>query len=234
MATAATIINRALRLLGRIGAGASGTTDEIADGLIALNAMIGAWRNDRLMCYAILDQSVTLASGNSTRTIGPTGSTVTTRPVHIESAYVVVSNASYDVKVLTFEEYAAIPDKTATSEWPTKIYYAPDMPDGTIYNYPVPSGSSALHLLIWTVLAELASSSTTVSLPPGYEDALAFNLAIRIAPEYEREPSQTVIQMARETKAAIKRVNLPLMKLYTELPWLVGTNRGRIITDQPR
>ena len=44
-------------------------------------------------------------------------------------------------------------------------------------------------------------------LPPGYVDALSYNLAIRIAPEYEVTPSPTVAALAIETKANIKRLN---------------------------
>ena len=100
MATAATIINRALRLLGAISSGASADTDEMADGLIALNAMIDSWNNERLMIYAIQDESLTLVDGQASYTIGTSGNLNTTRPVSIEGAYVRASSLDYPVRIL--------------------------------------------------------------------------------------------------------------------------------------
>lgn len=233
MATAQTIIDRSLRLIGQIGAGLSPTADETADALEALNAMLMTWRNERLMAYAIQTQDITLSSGNTSRTVGPSGNLVTTRPVRIEDAYCVVDNMTYNVRILNESEFAAIPDKTAESDWPDRIWPQMSFPDVTIYLYPIPTTTSTLRILTRVPLTEFSTAATTVSLPPGWEDALAYNLAVRIAPEYEREALPTVVQMARDTKAAIKTINSRPQKLYTELPLLVGNYTANIITDQP-
>ncbi len=233
MATAQTIIDRALRLIGQIGAGLSPTADETADGLEALNAMIGAWRNDRLMAYAIQTQDITLSASDTSVTVGPSGDLVTTRPVAIQNAYVVIDDITYDVRILNENEFAAIPDKTAQSDWPDRIWPQMSFPDVTIYLYPIPTTTSTLRILTRVPVTEFSTAATTVSLPPGWEDALAFNLAVRIAPEYETEASPTVKEMARSTIAALKKTNSRPQKLYTELPVLVGNYVANIITDQP-
>ena len=136
MSTVQTIIDRACRLLGQLNSGESADAQESADSLIALNAMLGSWRNQELMCYAVQDESISLSSGNTNRTIGPSGNLVTTRPVRIEDAYIIYQNISTPIIILNEEEWASISDKTVTSTYPNRIYYKPEMPDGRIYLYP--------------------------------------------------------------------------------------------------
>lgn len=232
MSTVQTIIDRACRLLGQLNSGESADAQESADSLIALNAMLGSWRNQELMCYAVQDESISLSSGNTNRTIGPSGNLVTTRPVRIEDAYIIYQNISTPIIILNEEEWASISDKTVTSTYPNRIYYKPEMPDGRIYLYPIPNVSSTLHVLTWTPVLDFASVATSISLPPGWEDALATNLALYMAPEFEREPSQMLISMARSSKAMIKQVNTRTIRAYTELPILVNRYKPNILTNQ--
>lgn len=233
MATCATLIERAMRLLGQVPAGASPTTSEYAIGLIAINAMLSSWCNEKLMCYAMREESLTFTAAVS-RTIGPTGNLVTTRPVEIAAAWVVDNSISYPVQIITDEEYAAIPDKTTTAPWPDMLNYKGSMADGTIYFYPVPSASGTMKLLTRTPLTAFSATSDTVSLPPGWEDALASGLAVRLGPEFETSASADVKAMARETKASIKIANSGPIKAYTELSMLVGPRRrSNIETDSP-
>lgn len=230
--TGQTIINRALRLLGQLESGQSATPNETADALTSLNAIIDSWRNERLMCFAMQDEAIPLVSGNANRLIGPSGDYVTTRPVQIEAAYVIYSATSIPVRIVNEEEYAAIPDKTATSTYPERIYYQPSMANGTIYLHPVPNASSSLHIITRTPFTVFTSATDAIGLPPGWEEAFATNLAISIAPEYETRPSPEVVKAAIDSKANIKRVNSRPIKMTTELPFLVGHRRVRnIITD---
>ena len=73
MATAQTIINRALRLIGAIEAGETPTSDESADALEALNAMIESWQTERLFVYALVDTSFSMVAGDGSYTVGPSG-----------------------------------------------------------------------------------------------------------------------------------------------------------------
>lgn len=232
MATFQTIADRALRLLGKLDAGSSASTQETADALISCNAMMDSWRNERLMCYAMRDESITIASTNTTKTVGPSGDLVSTRPVSIEAAYIVASNISYGVDIIDEEQYAAIPAKTSVSSWPDRIWYQPSLPNGTIYLYPIPNASSTLHIITRTPFTAFAASTDTVSFPPGWEEALATNLAIAIAPEYETDPRASVVKMATDSKANIKRANSRPIVAVTELPMLVGSHRSHIISDQ--
>lgn len=233
MATVQTIVDRSLRLLGVTASGDSATTTEAADAIVALNAMLDSWRNERLMCYAMQDQSLTLSAATSSYTIGPSGTLNTTRPVSIEAAYIVSSNISYPVRLVDEEEYAAIAAKTSTSSWPNVAWYQPTMTTGTLYVYPVPTVTSTMHLITRIVVAAFSATTDPISLPPGWEEAMTTNLSLAIAPEYGVMPSQAVIKMATDSKANIKRQNSRPIKMTTELPLLVGSVRSNIINDSP-
>lgn len=228
--TASTLITRALRLIGQINPGSSAASGELTDGLEALNALIDSWRNDRLMCYAVRDESFALTSGEDQYTIGNGGTFNTTRPVSILSAYVVSSGYSYPVKVLTEVEFARVAYKANEAEWPEYLWYSPGIPLGTITVYPVPTTAAYLHLMTETPLEAFESTSDAVYLPPGWQEALASNLAIRIAPEYETQASAAVNQMALESKKGIRRVNNRPLKLRSDLPGM-GLVNYNIVSD---
>lgn len=232
MATANSVIKRALRLIGVLASGETMSSEDAADGLEALNAMLDSWRNDRLMCYAIQDESLTLVSTQASYSIGPSGDLNTTRPVKIEAAYVRASSTDYPVTMLTDTEWDGIYNKASQSDCPEYAYYAPTMSTGTLYVWPVPNAANTLHLKTWTPLTSFSSLATVVTLPPGYEEALTFNLALRIAPEHGVSPSADVRETAITSKAGIKRVNSKPIKAYTELPKLVNQQHHNIITDQ--
>lgn len=228
MATAQTLINRALRLCGVIGSGETPTSDDTADCLIALNAMLDSWRNERLMVYAISENTLTMTVGDSSYTIGSGGDLNTTRPVKIEHAFMRVSDIDYPVAVVDKRRFDAIQDKTVTSDLIDMIYYNPSMSTGTLKVWPVPSVANVLHLGLWEPITAFSAASDTVTLPPGYERALAYNLAIEIAPEYGRKASQEVVEIARMSKGDIKRVNSPGLKAYPEVGLMFYASRSDI------
>lgn len=235
MATAATLINRALRLLGQIPAGASPTTDESSDALIALNAMLSSWNNEKLLCFAYQTESLTLSSADSSYTIGTSGDLNTTRPVEIVRAWITSSDQDYPMAPLSEAEYAAIFDKTASADWPDRYLFRPTMASSlaTFIVYPVPNATRTCKLVTRVVLAAFSATTDTVTLPPGWEEALATNLAIALAPEYETQASAEVRKMASNSLAGIKRTNANAQprRLYTELAVAFGANRGNILTD---
>ena len=73
MTTVAQVISRSMRLLGQIESGATPSTDEYSDGLIAINALLDSWRNEKLMCFSWQDLTLTVSSGDGSYTIGTSG-----------------------------------------------------------------------------------------------------------------------------------------------------------------
>jgi len=228
MSTAQQIIDRACRLIGVVQSGSSATVAETADCLIAMNALLDSWTNDRNMVYSLSDVSKAMVVGDSSYTIVASGDFNTARPVIVKSAYMTIDGTDYPVQVCTDSEWFAIQDKTTTSDLVEKVWYNPTITSstGTLNVWPVPSAANTLHLVLWTPITAIASAATTITLPNGWERALAYNLAIEIAPEFGASIPQEVARSANASLALIKRRNAPTIKMGNDLAGMFSGNSG--------
>lgn len=231
MATAQTIIDRALRLIGAIGSGESPTSDESNDALTALNAMIESWSTERLSIFAYQNKTFTLVPNDATITMGGTTPNVDTRPERIENLYVTEGGFDYQVELVNADRWAAIGDKTTTSNLPSLAYYEPTYPQGVLNLWPVPNTANTLTIQMWITLTAFSTLATSVSLPKGYERALAYNLAVEIAAEYQLQVPQQVQMIAMESYGNIKRANQRSIISYPELYHVVGARDYDIYAD---
>lgn len=205
------LISASLRLIGATAPGESLAASEATDGLAALNRMISSWSTEPLLIYSRVRDSLTLVVGTQSYTMGTGGTHSVSRPVQVHEAAVrneTVSPAvEIPVAILSLAEWQAIPAKATSGEYPTGIYLEGTFPYETVNVYPKPS--VAHKLITWSskVISSISTLDTSVSLPPGYEEALIYNLALRLAPEYGRPVSAEVATVAMETKASIKRLN---------------------------
>ena len=129
------------------------------------------------------------------------------RPTAINDAYVTIDGYDYGLRVLNDSEYVAEPSKTLESSIPESIYYDPSYPDGRVYVVPVPDTALTITLIHDEAFTALSSVSTALSMPPGYERALRFALAVELAPEFGKTPSPIVLSAAAESFGLIKSRN---------------------------
>lgn len=232
MTTARDIVSRAHRLIGVVKSGDAMSESYMQDGLTALNAMLESWQLEKLNIYAWQDKTFTLVPGDATITLGATGN-ITTRPDHIEDIFITEGTIDYPVTLIERGRWDAIADKTTTSNIAELAYYEPSYTMGVLNLYPVPSRANTLHVVMWVPFTAFATLATAVSLPPGYERAITYNLAIEIAPEYERMASVEVQKIASDSLANVKRSNDRGIKSYTDLVLLIGGRKSNIEADQP-
>ena len=231
MASANTVINEALMAIGQLAEGESPSAETAQSALRRLNSMVESMNNESLQIYQIQDEIFTLPANSTTRTIGVGAQLNTAWPIKIlESSFVRdpvnAPSVDFPIAIINNDEYSAITVKSVTGPYPQVIYYDRAYPVGTLYFWPVPSASLSLHLSTWKQLSSFAALATTLSLPPGYEEMLTFNLAIRLAPSFGVSASQEVRQIASESKRNLKRVNgqdqvmgLPLSLPGMGSPW---------------
>jgi hypothetical protein len=209
-ATASDIIRRSLRIIGAIAGGETPSSTEETDALQVLNAMLDSWNTESLAVYALRDETLTL-TGAASYTIGGGGALDTTRPVKIEAAYERIGDSDYHVKPASADAWYRLAAKSTSGEVAEWLYYEPSYPLGTLYLYPKPT-TGVLHLVTRVPLAAY-SATDSLALPPGYQDAITYHLAIRLAPEYGRPVTPEVAALARAAKDSIQRVNfrVPIM-----------------------
>lgn len=206
------LLKKSMLLIGAISTGENLSADEAADGLSSLNDLLDSWSTDGLLIYKTDREEFSLVAGQASYTIGPSGNFNTTNPITIEEARLLVTdstpNFELPLKIYNTQEYADIKQKTQQSTYPEAIYFQKSAPLSTIYFYFVPSAANKLALYSKKALTNFTSVNDTISLPPGYTRALRYALAMELAVEYGKQPSEIVMMTAQETKADLMRVNL--------------------------
>lgn len=207
------LVEAALRKLKALGTGEAVSTAEQTLTLAELNRMLDEWAVDRLMIPTVTRLTFTLTAGLNPHTIGSAGNFNTTRPSKIPAASIVRSGLEIPIPdILSLEEWQAIGDKATTGPVASRLFYETGFPLGKVYLWPVPSEANTFVLYPWVPLAAAIAWSGSISFPPAYEVAIIYNLALRLAPDYMRDDSvsELIVATARETKAIIRALNIPV------------------------
>lgn len=108
------------------------------------------------------------------------------RPLRIMDAWIrQVGGNDSPVNVISREQYNRYGDKSSASQ-PSQVFYDPQANAGHLYVYPAFSGStSQLFIEFQKPIEDFASSSDDFDLPQEWGNALKYNLALMIAPEYD-------------------------------------------------
>jgi hypothetical protein len=202
------IIKGALRLLGVLSAGEEPSAEDEADALSALNGMIDSWNTEGTLVYATTRNEYTLTDGTASYTIGSGGTFNTTRPLRIRNAAVIpVGNSfEYPMDILTSDEWAQIANKDLTGI-PYSLHYRPLAAQGSVELYVTPDDAHTLVIYEDSHLAQISSASAYLDLAPGYTRALRYNLAVELAPEYNKQVPAAVAAIAILSKSNIARAN---------------------------
>lgn len=205
MANALNIIEQASRKIHVLGRGQTLSAGEAQNALQALNALLGSFSIEGNLVYTQSRETFNLY-GASSYTIGSGATFNTTRPTKIMAAYVTSGETDYSLKMISASDYAKIDYKTLTGI-PEYFAFDGNYPTSTIFLHPVGDASYTLTLYSYKPITQFADLTTNYDLPEGVERALVYNLAVELAPEYEREPSPSVMRMAITSKRAMASQN---------------------------
>ena len=225
--TAFDLVKAAMRLIQVSSVDTDITAAELDDGVQSLNRMLDQWGVEELMLYQVKREAFELIENQNPYTIGLGGIWNTIRPIRIVDAYLTLNNGNipvdYPMQVLNYDDYNAIRLKTLSTNFPGYIYYQPSFPVGEVYIYPLfapndPStqGPALITLTSWTPLPLITDPTCYIELPPGYWEAIVFNLAIRMAEEYQFEIRPTTVAIAQNALRIIKRMNQRTVTLQTD------------------
>jgi hypothetical protein len=156
----------------------------------------------------VVQETLTL-TGATSYTIGVGGSLDTERPLEVLAASVQESGTvSRSPDIVTAEGWAVFPNKGNAGAFAKVLFYDAAVSSPKVYLAPKPA-SGTLELDTLNPLSTLASLSESITLPDGYEEALHFLLAHRLAPSFgvKGEPLQDIIQLATNAKLSIQGLN---------------------------
>lgn len=205
MPTARSIIEQALRKIHVLGRGQNLTSDEAQDALTALNNLLSSWTVEGGLVYTETRETFS-CTGATSYSIGSGGDFNTTRPVDVAAVYVTQGTIDYPLQKYDQQQYAAIQDKSTTGA-SDYYYYDNNYPLGNLFLYPIPDASYTVTIYSVKPLTSFSALTTNVDLPEGYERALVFNLAVELAPDYEREASESVKKTAGIAKGNVFSAN---------------------------
>ena len=223
------LIRTALQDIGAIAKSESPTSDEMTDGLTKLNFMIDAWSVRSLMVLGTVLEGFPLVPGKYAYTIGPGGDFNTTRPSAITDAYV-RDGRSIDtpVGILAPDEYDGIGDKAVSTGRPQGLFFDPGRtqaanPLGVVYLYPAPDSSTPYTLYMGErgTVTEFVSLTDTVTFQSAYYEALEYNLAVRLWPQYHSgaQPVENDLKLlSAEAMRTIETMNAKRVTAHIEVP----------------
>ncbi len=228
---------RALKRSGALGVGQTPLAEDINDAFATLNDMVGQWAQKRWLVYHLVDLAF-VGTGNSGYTIGPGGFVNVSRPDRIESAFVRLITpgvgVDYPLEVIEArEDWNSIALK-GQAGFPTAIFYDSDYPTGTLYVTPVPSSQYQIHLSVKQPITAFTNLSSQVNLPPEYNEALLYNLAVRLYADYGLPPRADVVALAKAALQTIRNSNTQIatLRMPAGMPgvWRYGFGVGGLFS----
>lgn len=211
------IINQAFLDLNVVAPGEGITTAEQTDAFLRLNQMIASWSREQLTVPQLVHQIFTPTAGTFAYTLG-TGGTLasSSAPVRVTGATSYSGNFRSPVRIVSHEEFGAtVGDDAGSTAVLVKVLAADgDSPNINVRLWPTPAaGPGSLEITYWAALAAFATVGDSVTLPEGFEDALHFNLAVRLYPQYGRQGGidQVLASNAQTTKAALVQLNAQIL-----------------------
>lgn len=217
------LISLALKQAGILGEGQVASSETMNDAFSLLNMMLGQWNRKRWLVYQLVD-AFAVSTGAPSFNVGPGQAFSVVRPDRIEAAYgrwiTPTGNIDFPLEVLqAYEDYVSIPNKTQGGP-PSVVFYDPGFPVGKLYVWPVPpAGQFEIHVLVKQTISLFTGLSDLVQLPPEYQEAVLYNLAIRLCANFGRQPRADVMMLAKSSLNTIRNANaaVPTLDLPSNL-----------------
>lgn len=180
-----------------------------ADCLTAFSGFLDALQLQRLTIPNQKRSVYDLTSGTATYTIGTGGTFNQDRPVWIDRIGLIVGSQEYPLRMFTLGEWARIPQKSLSGQ-PVGVYFNDNFPLGELTFYPVPDVSTHDVAIYWPDASPttVASANTELSIPPGWDRMLTYNLAVEFGMLFGVSIRPEIAEIARASLADVKRSNI--------------------------
>jgi hypothetical protein len=226
--TARDLISLALKQAGILGVGQTALAEDINDCFQLLSQMISQWQVRRWMVPALIDISA-IGNDQKSNPLGPGQYwNVGVRPNDVKGGYIVQLNTGNTPislqlrKIFSYEEYIRIAVKGLNS-LPDHFFYDNQWPYGNVFIWPIPNSTYEVHLLVEAPLNfPLAITNppsagtgldTPFTLPAEYQEAVFYNLSLRISAMYQFPATDDTKQLAKTSLNTIVVANTQVPKM---------------------
>lgn len=181
------IIKDALLLVHGVEDDESPSSEQYAHGKRVLNRMVKAWSAKGLKAWVEQDHTLRLTSGKNKYTLHAIN-----RPLKISNVTKVVDDSETPIRLVDRSEYRNQPGKDSTGK-PVFVYYDPQLEHGILYVWPTPDSSTdQLKFTYRSYIEDFDETSDNPHFPAEWLEALVYNLAVRLAPQYELNPQEAM------------------------------------------
>lgn len=185
------VITSALRKLAVLPSGGTPTSAQINDAAMALNALVKAFQADGMPLWKISSQSFTVTSGTSSYTVGPSQTVNCPKPLKILQAFRTPSGGvNIPLNIYNRYDFNDLPQGTDYTGDAVNLYYQPLRTTGTIKLWPTPDDSTtSITFHYQSPFEDMDAASDDFDFPSEWMQALIYNLAWSLAPEYGIPPT---------------------------------------------
>lgn len=207
------IITAAFRKIGALGDYETIDTQRLNAGIAALNPMIKAFHSQGMPVWALAEQYISFSQWavNPTVSIGP-GATINqvVKPLKIVQALrrdntVVTQPIDVPLDIQPYENYELQSSKLSRGA-PVTFFYQPLGYTGQISIWPLPDTTwqtnGQLYIRYQRPFQDFDNSTDEPDFPVEWHEALIYNLAVRLAPEYGVAPNDRGM-LKQEAKEAL-------------------------------
>lgn len=204
--SATNLCTAALRKLRVIDPTETPSATELDNVFTEMKRMLKQWAARRIYAAYSTEDTHTLTAGTQSYTIGTGGTINTARPIQInEGCFVRANGIDYPLKKIGETEYQGLPYKDLGSDYPSRIWYKPEYPLGKVFLWP--PGGGELHLWSTKHFTEPATIGNDWAFTQESQDAIVWNLACRMSPEFIGDPSPFLLGMAQSTLDTMCNLN---------------------------
>ena len=210
------ILYPALRKAGvTLGPGRTPSSAQFQDAIDELNRLTASLNCDRLFIYSIAQAQYPLLPPKPVYTIGLSDDPFaeidfpTERPQLIERANIIQDQIKYPLILIDADQWSLIGEQILENTIPQFLYNDRAYPVSSLYFWGFPMGGQILELFAWTRVPAFQTVTDVVLLPPQYEDAMVLNLAVRLAPQFQKVLDQNVREDARLSLMRLLSINAP-------------------------
>lgn len=213
--TVSGLIQQALMLMGDMGPGYTASADVLNTGLETANALLASWSAEgNMVAHVTINTHTT--TGAAVYTIGTGANINSARPLKVLAAKMLANNIPLPVEVVDAVEWSLrSEDDSATGSYAEVLFCDYSQPTANLYLWPTPAVGSVLYLYSLKPLSAFSATGDVISLHPGYEHALTYNLAVLLAPKLRRQVPEYVVAAANAAKAGLARLNEEVLRAWT-------------------
>jgi hypothetical protein len=222
------LISSSARLAGILASGETLSGNETSDASLILQQMMDEWQADGLKIFTENINIFPFVLGTQTYTLGSGANFNMPRPAHISRmGCQILSNpvqpSEVPITMLDVDGWANVRVKNIAGSYPLFCYNDYAFPLMNLNFWVIPGLASNVVIYSWQPLTTWPDLSTTdVTFPPAYMQAIRYNLAVLLAAEFKAPQDPAIMLVANNSLASLKDLNLPAPILRCD-PGLSGT-----------